>query len=230
MPDPGELAFPIDTLAIEPWPDPVIDQLGHDPRSAYVERFWLGFLGPSTVLLLRRLADGLDTSPEGFRLDLAGAARSLGVGMRGGRHSPLMRTVERVCRFGVGQWRTPEVLAVRRNLAPLTRGQVARLSPELQAEHDAWVDRPRGREDGHQLKERARGLALCLLDLGEDPASVERQLHQWQFHPAIAYEAVRWGRQRRSIAPEPTASSSSTAPQAVSQGPGRIAPASPAQS
>src|SRR5438552_2082764 len=26
------------TLAVRPWPDPVIDALGHDPRSAYVEQ------------------------------------------------------------------------------------------------------------------------------------------------------------------------------------------------
>ena len=25
-------------LTVRPWPDPVIDTLGHDPRSAYVER------------------------------------------------------------------------------------------------------------------------------------------------------------------------------------------------
>ena len=200
MSDPGELTFPVSTLEIEPWPDPVIDQLGHDPRSAYVERFWLGFLGPSTVLLLRRLADDLDTHPSGFTLDLVDAARSLGVGTRGGRHSPFMRTVERVCRFGAGQWRTSETLAVRRNLAPLTRGQIARLSPTLQAEHLRWVDQPDARAEVQHLKERARGLALSLLDLGEDLATVERQLHRWRFHPAIAHEAVRWACERRADA------------------------------
>ena len=39
------------TLAIRPWPDPVIDAVGHDPRSSYVEHFWLGVLGPSTTWL-----------------------------------------------------------------------------------------------------------------------------------------------------------------------------------
>ena len=37
-----------ETLTIRPWPDPVIDSLGHDPRSHYVETYWLGILGPST--------------------------------------------------------------------------------------------------------------------------------------------------------------------------------------
>ena len=36
-------------LRIVPWRDEVIDRVGHDPRSAYVERFWLGILGPSNL-------------------------------------------------------------------------------------------------------------------------------------------------------------------------------------
>jgi hypothetical protein len=38
-----------DTLRIVAWPDPVIDTLGHDPRSWYVEHFWLGILGPKSI-------------------------------------------------------------------------------------------------------------------------------------------------------------------------------------
>ena len=37
-------------IRITPWIDPVVDQHGHDPRSSYVERFWLGTLGPTSVL------------------------------------------------------------------------------------------------------------------------------------------------------------------------------------
>jgi hypothetical protein len=36
-------------LRVEPRPDPVIDEAGHDPRPAYVETFWLPILGPSNV-------------------------------------------------------------------------------------------------------------------------------------------------------------------------------------
>lgn len=32
-------------LPVRPWPDGVIDALGHDPRSPYVERFWLVMSG-----------------------------------------------------------------------------------------------------------------------------------------------------------------------------------------
>src|SRR3954452_19967819 len=106
----SDTPFTTTELDIEAWADPLIDRLGHDPRSAYVERFWLGILGPSTVLLIRRLAQDLEDHPDGFTIDLVDTAKSLGVGMRGGRQSPFMRTIDRVCRFGVARWQTPEHL------------------------------------------------------------------------------------------------------------------------
>ena len=33
--------LPTDHLRISRWDDPVLEAVGHDPRSAYVERFWL---------------------------------------------------------------------------------------------------------------------------------------------------------------------------------------------
>jgi hypothetical protein len=191
--DPG---FTTTALSIEAWPDPLIDRLGHDPRSIYVERFWLGILGPSTVLLLRRLAHELDARPDGFTIDLVDTARSLGVGMRGGRQSPFMRTVDRVCRFGAARWQTPERLAVRRMLPPLTRHQVSRLIPTLQTEHQTWIESHGPTDEAQRRHDRARHLALSLLELGEDPESAEQQLHRWRFHPAIAHDAVRWAVER----------------------------------
>ena len=43
-----------DQLHVTAWTDPVIDELGHDPRSQYTEWFWLAVIGPSSVWLLRR--------------------------------------------------------------------------------------------------------------------------------------------------------------------------------
>lgn len=197
--------FPVMTLRIESWQDPVIDQLGHDPRSAYVERFWLPVLGPSTIWFLRRLADQLDARPEGFDLDLVEAAQSLGVGMRGGKHSPMLRTVERCCRFGAARMMGATGLAVRRRLAPLTRAQSERLPQALRAEHEHWITRPRATRTVDELRARARSLALSMLELGEDDAAVERQLHRWRFHPAMASDALRWAvterHQRAASAP-----------------------------
>jgi hypothetical protein len=180
------------SIAVEPWTDPVVDQLGHDPRSPYVERFWLATLGPSTVWLLRRLADGLDREPEGFSLDLQETARSIGVGMRGGRSSPFFRSVDRSCRFGAARFVAQDTLAVRRKLPPLTQRQVARLPMALQREHARWIAQEPRQPTVEQMRTRARQLALSLLEIGEDTSATERQLHRWRFHPAIAHDAVHW--------------------------------------
>ena len=55
--------FASPTLALRPWVDELIDTLGFDPRSSYVERFWLPILGPSTTWLLRRVAMAGAASP-----------------------------------------------------------------------------------------------------------------------------------------------------------------------
>ncbi len=138
--------FPESTLDVISWPDPVLDQLGHDPRSGYVERFWLPILGPSCLLLLRRLAAELELQPDGFTIDVAGWARELGVGMRGGRNGPFWRAIDRSCRFGAAQ-RNGSRLAARRRLPPLSARQVERLPPPLVTAHQAWaqarLERPR---------------------------------------------------------------------------------------
>jgi hypothetical protein len=184
--------FPVISLSVEGWHDPVIDELGHDPRSSYVEKFWLPVLGPSTVWFLRQLADQLDVRPEGFDLDLVETAQSLGVGMRGGRHSPMLKTVERSCRFGAARMIGTTGLAVRRRLAPLTRAQTERLPRSLASQHAQWLQRPRTTHSVDELRDRARSLALSMLELGEDDTAVERQLHRWRFHPAMASDALRW--------------------------------------
>lgn len=128
------------TLTVRPWPDAVIDAVGEDPRSAYVERYWLPLLGPSSVLLLRRLAAELDTSPDEVRLPLEDTARSLGLGMRGGRSSPFLRTIHRCCAFHLATYDDRRgVLHARRKLPPLTRPQVSRLPEHLQRAHHEWL-------------------------------------------------------------------------------------------
>ena len=188
-------------LPIRPWPDSVIDALGHDPRSAYVERYWLGILGPSTTWLIRYLANGLDASPEGFDLDLAGAACALGLGGKGGRHSPFMRALTRCCQFDVAEARPDGSLAVRRNLPPLTRRQVMRLPPHLVAAHLAWQESELRTPMQEQQRRRSRRLALSLLELGEDAAATEHQLARWKFHPTLCREAVAWATDRHRQAP-----------------------------
>ncbi len=184
--------FTTDTLRVTPWADGVIDALGFDPRSPYVERFWLGILGPSTTWLLRRVAAGFDRDPDGFELDLAETARSLGLGDRGGRHSPFLRSVNRTIQFGMALSTGPGELAVRRRVPPLARRQVERLSPALQDAHRRWQEAQLAEPPAEAARRRSRQLALSLVGLGEDLEATERQLLRWRHHPAVARDAAVW--------------------------------------
>ena len=132
------------------WHDPVLDKLGHDPRSPYVEQFWLAVLGPSCLFLVRRLAAGLERSPEGFEIESRQWARELGLGMRGGKHGPFWRALDRACRFQLAQ-RNGELLVVRRRMAPLTARQARRLPPDLRAAHQDWQEAQRRRPQRRSL-------------------------------------------------------------------------------
>jgi hypothetical protein len=179
-----------------PWPDSVIDTLGHDPRSAYVERFWLPILGPSTTFLLRRIAAGLEISPDGFDLDFAETARSLGLGARGGKHSPFQRAISRCVTFDAARRHPSGALAVRRHLPPLPQRHLIRLPDTLQEEHRAWRNEHPALAVPGAVRQRCQQLALSLLHMGEDAESVERQLVRWRFSPALAHEATCWAVQR----------------------------------
>lgn len=182
-------------VAIEAWLDPVIDTVGHDPRSAYVERFWLGVLGPSTVLLFRRMASRFDAEPAGFGLDLPETAAALGLTGKDRRDrsvSPVVKALQRSCTFGVARRSDDETYLVRRRFPPLTRRQLERLPNGLQREHRQWIERDARRPVQAEMRLRARRLALSLVELGEEYDDAERQLHRWKFHPAVAHDAVKW--------------------------------------
>ena len=71
--------------------------------------------------------------------------------------------------------------------------QVKRLGPRLQALHHSWTIDPADDGARHRTEMvRATHLARTLLALGEATHEAERQLHQWHFHPSIAWHAVQW--------------------------------------
>lgn len=201
---------------VELWPDQQ-PGLRHQLRSDYVEAFWLPVLGPSSILLLRLLAARLAAAPNGFTLDLVDTAHMLGIGHRTGRNSPMQRTLERCCAFGVTRLDHGHQLLVRETLPTLGGRQVARLPATLQKRHSAAL-----RDAAHRpppapveaMRSRCRTLALSLLELGERAEDAETQLHRWRFHPAMAHESVVWARGQLAARlpsppkqPPPTASS-----------------------
>ena len=131
-------------VTVAPWLDPIVDAHGVDPRSEYVELFWLGILGPSATWFLRRLAAGLERSPDGFALDLDLTARSLGLSPRPGRNAPFARVLGRCERFGMIRLRG-DVLDARRRVGPVPQRHLQRLPLEIQRAHERWRQADQGR-------------------------------------------------------------------------------------
>ena len=131
-----------DPLHVVGWSDPVVDALGHDPRSSYVETYWLPVLGPSCTLAARRIADWLEAEPDGFELALGPFARALGLGEGHGRHAPINRTLGRLVGFGMAGC-GGSTFAVRRRFPPLAARQIERLPEHLALQHAAELARTR---------------------------------------------------------------------------------------
>jgi hypothetical protein len=180
-----------------PWHDPAVDPIGFDPRSRYLELFWLSALGPTTTLLLRRIADGLDSYPDGFELDVAGTAVSLGLQPSGPRSQAFSRALERCVMFGLARAHA-HGLMVRRRIPPISQRYLARLPESLRAVHAEWVT-PTAASDEHESW-RARVLAQAMLAAGDDHGTVERQLLAVGVPPAATVEALRWALEQTYVA------------------------------
>ncbi len=177
-------------LRVVPWVDPVADPHGLHPCSRYVELYWLPVIGPSTTWLLRRLSYGLDVHGQGFDLDLAETARSLGLGERMGKNSPFRKAIVRLGTFGLARGHGPDGLSVRTVVPPLPLRHLSRLPEPLQVGHRRWTAEQRLPEP-EQMRRRAHRLAVGLANAGRTVEEVERQLGAWHFHPAVAFDAAR---------------------------------------
>ncbi len=187
----GRPTFTEPTLAVEPWVDELVEQLGFDPRSAYVETFWLGVLGPSTVWLIRRLVAELDNNPQGYQLDLDETAATLGLRNNGGKHSPFMRALGRTCQFGLARTTGPNSLAIRRKLPPVTQGQLRKLPITTQRQHHQFTQRQRQSDTKtKQLFNRAVTIATGLITHGDDLETARIQLQHWNFDHHTADQAA----------------------------------------
>ena len=147
MPTPANSAIPSNvtqlmpqTAVIRPWVDPIVDQRGHDPRSAYVERYWLSVIGPTATWIMRRFADCFDDQPQGFDLDLAHTATTMGLSFKRGNASPFGKALHRCVMFGLVQARS-DGFDVRRKLPSVPHRHLKRLPTDVQATHDDWIER-----------------------------------------------------------------------------------------
>jgi hypothetical protein len=189
------------TLVIKPWNDPVVDTLGHDPRSRYVETFWLPTLGPTAVLLLRHLADRFDRSPDGIELTVSDTSHALGLGQRDGNSSPIVRTLSRLAQFDLAcEDFHSNTVAVRRNVPPLNTRHLRRLPSELQRAHAEWAEAQLAEAPLAAARQRSRRVAFTLLEQGDELDHVERVLHAIGFHPALCRESAEWAHERHRAA------------------------------
>ena len=125
---------------IRPWVDPTVDARGHDPRSAYVERYWLSVIGPTATWIMRRFAERFDAEPAGFTLDLGHTATSMGLSFAKGSNSPFGRALHRCVMFGLAQ-PLSDGFAVRRKFPTVAQRHLKRLPADVQAAHDEWARR-----------------------------------------------------------------------------------------
>jgi hypothetical protein len=172
-------------VTIRPWVDPVVDDDGFDPRSRYVELFWLGVLGPTATWLVRRLVAGLEESPDGYELDLDAIARAMGLSYSANRTSPFSRALQRCVMFGLAH-PFDGGLAVRRRVPPVSLRHLQRMPANLQAAHEHW------QQSTVRLDEltRAHRLATTMLDLGDDTNVIEHHLIALGVSDAVASAAA----------------------------------------
>jgi hypothetical protein len=139
MRPPNPTTDPLLTV-ITPWEewDP---SRGHDPRGAYVETFWLGVIGPSATWLMRRLSTELEERPEGYRIDLALVAATLGLSSVKGHSSPFGRALSRCVMFSLAR-PTAHGLEIRRRFPDLSPRHLSRLPPPLREAHELWQQQP----------------------------------------------------------------------------------------
>lgn len=174
-----------ESLMILPWHDPVVDGIGHDVRSQYVEMFWLNVLGPTATWALRRLVHGLERYPLGYELDAVETAGMLGLAYSSGTSNSFSRALQRCVLFGMAV-PVNGGLAVRRRVPPVAERHLARMPDRLRTMHATWQVRQYALDD----LERGRSLAEVMIAWGDDPEVIERQLLAVGVPPAAATEAL----------------------------------------
>ncbi len=132
-----------DPLALLAWRDPAYEAHGYMTiASEYADRFWLPVIGPTSYLLMQRLAERVLAEPHGARADvpLAELSSELGVGLNG-YTSQLVRTFVRLTDFRLVRI-SGDFLEVRLAWPPLTTRQIERLPEHLRDLHALQVVGP----------------------------------------------------------------------------------------
>jgi hypothetical protein len=109
--------------------DPRVRRVGFELSHPYVEQVYGAVIGPSGVMLLRRLPV-LWREHEPARIPLAELARMLGLGTPSGNTRRLERALDRIAGFHLARWAEPgQALEVYTEVPP-ARGRLLTRLPE----------------------------------------------------------------------------------------------------
>lgn len=121
-------------------PNPQVRRVGFDLSDTYVEQCWSAVVGPSAVVLLRRMPElWRHEVPARIRADEL--SRSIGLGASTAPNSRLCATTDRMVKFGLARRGTQrDHLDVYLEVAPLHANQLERLPEWTRATHDRLLD------------------------------------------------------------------------------------------
>ena len=117
-----------------PHPSAPVRQAGFPLDHPYVEQCWAPVIGPTSVLLLRRLPV-LWRESLSVEVELEELSGSLGLGHSTGRNGSLQRTLDRLVRFRFAVVEGPADLAVFTEAPPVSAKNLERLPAWCQSQH-----------------------------------------------------------------------------------------------
>ena len=124
------------TLAPVNHPDRQVRRIGFDLSDTYVEQCWSAVVGPSAVVLLRRMPE-LWSHEVPARIGASDLSRSIGLGAGTGANSRLVATMERLTKFGLARrGEDLDRLDVYLEVAPLQAHQLQRVPKWTRDAHE----------------------------------------------------------------------------------------------
>lgn len=148
---------PVLTIHAVPHRNPQVRQVGVGLDDPYVEQCWTPILGPSSVLLLRRMPL-LWQHADPTEIPMTELSRSIGLGTGISANSPMQHTLDRLERYGFCRQSPGGHVAVPTTAGPLSLRQLERVPAWCQQQHeDLW---------GRHLDALAAGEPPPGLDLG----------------------------------------------------------------
>ncbi|MEX2626859.1 MAG: hypothetical protein WD225_08225 [Ilumatobacteraceae bacterium] len=87
---------------------------------------------------MRRFAEEFDEHPDGYRIDLAETASTMGLSYAKGPSSPFGRAIRRCVMFGLAQPMS-DGFSVRRRLPQVAHHHLQRLPAHTREAHKSWI-------------------------------------------------------------------------------------------